>query len=114
MRLIGTLWKSTESHFWLAEIPDLDLLVQAMSREEIPEMVKDAVELLAFDDRILVDVKLEGDSLVIESDNTQKLDALVKRRQQSALALTKDDNQMLSLEEPDSLCALVNDTQCAK
>src|SRR5579872_897442 len=44
--LSGRVWKSTQDQFWLAEIPSLDLIVQAERKEEIPETVSEAIELL--------------------------------------------------------------------
>lgn len=83
MKITGTFWKSTESQFWLAEIPALDLMIQATSEAEIPDMVKDALSLLANCEQPFEGVIVEGNTLtIVAPDNI--LSALLSTRQQNS------------------------------
>ncbi len=81
MKIGGKVWKSRKDDFWLSEIPLLNLMVQANSKKEVPEMVKDAIELLVDDPTFVIDAILVDNFLFIESNNTKKLIALILKRQ---------------------------------
>ena len=83
MRIEGKVWKSAVDQFWLAEIPMLDLLIQSTSKEEIPEMVKDAIELLVGQPEFFTAVILHEDTIYVDSDNSEKLTHLASQRQRS-------------------------------
>jgi predicted RNase H-like HicB family nuclease len=52
-QITGRVWKSRKDAFWLAEIPLLNLMLQAKSKEEIPATAIDAIELLIDDPTFL-------------------------------------------------------------
>lgn len=81
MKIAGKVWKSRKDSLWLAEIPFLNVMTQAESKEEIPEMVQDAIELLADDGKFSVQVVLENSSLYVEANDIKKLIALILKRQ---------------------------------
>ena len=85
------MWKSRKDSFWLAEVPFLDLMVQAESKDEIGEMVKDAIELHIDDPSFMVAVTVAGDQLFIESNNPKKLIALILKRQRLKKRLKLDE-----------------------
>jgi predicted RNase H-like HicB family nuclease len=64
MKIVGKFWKHPGDKLWLIEIPSLDFMTQARTKKEIPEMVKDALELLIEDTRFHVTVNLV-DSFVL-------------------------------------------------
>ena len=79
MKIItGKTWK--EDKFWLAEIPLLDLMTQAKKKKEIPEMVKDLVELFVDDPNFSVQVSMNGDELCIIANDYEKLNLLALKR----------------------------------
>ena len=78
MEITGTIFK--DNKFWLAEVFWLDLLVQSRTKKEIPEMVKDAIELLADDSEFSVDVILKNNDLYISTNNFKRLIALILKR----------------------------------
>jgi len=78
MEITGTIFK--DNKFWLAEVFWLDLLVQSKTKKEIPEMVKDAIELLADDSEFSVDVILKNNDLYISTNNFKRLIALILKR----------------------------------
>lgn len=81
MNIAGRVWKSRKDKFWLAEIPFLDLMIQAKSKDKVPEMVKDAIELLVDDPTFIVYVSLEDNTLLIDAHDTKKIIALILKRQ---------------------------------
>lgn len=91
MKISGKIWKSKTSRFWLAEIPFLDLLVQAISKEEIPETIKDAIELHIDSPGFEANVSMSGNTAFIDSNDTKKLIALILRRQRSKMNLTLEE-----------------------
>lgn len=90
MKVLGKYWKE-DNEFWLAEIPALDIMTQAETKEEIPLMVKDAIELLADDPELNIDVKISGDSLVVEASDLKRFIPFLLRqmRLRSNLTLEK-------------------------
>ena len=60
MQITGKIWKNKHDNFWLAEVPFLDVLTQAETKEETPEMVKDAIELYINDPAFLAIVTLSN------------------------------------------------------
>ncbi len=91
MRIGGKIRKSKTDQFWLAEIPILDLMVQAESKEEIPETLKDAIELLVDDPSFSVDATLAGTMVFIESKNAKKLTSLILKRQRRKSGLKLEE-----------------------
>ena len=91
MKIIGKVWKSRKDQFWLAEIPFLDLLVQATSKEEIPETIKDAIELLVDDPNFLVDVTMTNNILFLDSNDPKKVIALILKRQRRKKSLKLEE-----------------------
>ncbi len=81
MKIEGTVWKSRKDGMWLAEIPFLNLMVQATTKEEIPEMAKDALELLIEDTTCAVDITLIGNTLYVEASDQKKIISLILKRQ---------------------------------
>ncbi|MBA3954576.1 helix-turn-helix transcriptional regulator [Candidatus Dependentiae bacterium] len=88
MRVAGKVCKSRKDQFWLCTIPILDLMVQAETKEEIPEMVKDAIELLVDDVNFNAHVTLSGNIVFISSEESKKLVALMLKRQRQKHGLT--------------------------
>lgn len=80
MEISGKICKSKKDRFWLAGVSFLDLLVQAETKKEIPEMVKDAVELLVDDPNFSVDVYVTGEDLFLSANDVKKLVALMLKR----------------------------------
>lgn len=83
MVLNGAYWQSSHDGLWLAEIPDLNLMVQAAAKEEIPEMVKDAIELLVDHPDFVIDAILTDANLSIQSNDPKKLIALIEKRKRA-------------------------------
>jgi predicted RNase H-like HicB family nuclease len=81
MNISGKVWKSRKDESWLAEVPLLDVMTQAESKEEIPEMVKDAIELLVDDASFIITVTMDQGLVCVESSDPKKLIALMLRRQ---------------------------------
>lgn len=84
MRLDGRIWKSRESGYWLAEVPDLDLVTQGKSRKDAAAMLSDAVETLVNHDRFRVEVTVgRGGACTVRSNDDVRLVALTLRRLQA-------------------------------
>lgn len=79
MKIGGKFWKSDQ--FWLVDIPILNLMTQASTKKEIPEMVKDAIELLVDDVNFTVDVTIAHNAVFIDTNDPKKLVALILKRQ---------------------------------
>lgn len=88
MKIEGKVWKSRTDNLWLAEIPLLDLLTQAQTKEEVPAMVKDAIELYINDPAFSVDATLSNNQLLVDSSDSRKLIALALKRQRQKNRLT--------------------------
>ena len=81
MKLEGRIWKSRDSRFWLAQLPDLELVTQGKSRKDAAAMLADAVECLVNHDRFRVEVKIgKGGVCSISSTDDVRLAALTLRR----------------------------------
>lgn len=91
MKLAGKVWKSRKSAMWLGEIPLLDLATQAERKEEVPWMIKDAIEALVDDKHFCVEVSLHKNALYLEANDQKKLIALILKRQRRRKKLTLDD-----------------------
>lgn len=91
MRLVGKTWKSKKSDIWLAEIPILDLATQAESPQDIPDMVKDAIECLVNKSKFKVSVEKRKGELFIESNNPKLLTGLILKRQRSRKHMTLEE-----------------------
>ena len=91
MKIGGKIWKSRKDNFWLAEIPLLDLVTQAETKEELSEMVKDAIELLVDDNTFFAEVALSNNNLFIDSNDTKKLIALILKRQRQKRSLRLEE-----------------------
>lgn len=81
MKIGGKVWKSRKDKFWLVEIPFLDLMTQTEHKEDIPDMVKDAIELLVDDSKFKIEATLDRNVVLVESNNPKKLLALILKRQ---------------------------------
>lgn len=81
MKLGGKVWKTKKDSLWLAEIPFLNLMVQAQTKDEVPEMVKDAIELLIDSSAFSVKVELLDNALLLQAEDSKKLIALGFKRQ---------------------------------
>ncbi len=93
MIVSGNVWKSRKDQFWLAKIPLLNLMVQAESKEEIPEMVKDAIEALVNDPAFLIDSTIAGRDVFVESNDDKKLMGLILKRQRLKNKMKLEDVQ---------------------
>ncbi len=91
MKIAGKIWKSNKDEFWLAEIPFLDLMVQATSKEEIPETIKDAIELFVENPGFAVDVSVSDSIVFISSNDAKQLIALILRRQRQKMSLNLEE-----------------------
>ena len=91
MKIGGKIWKSRKDGLWLAEIPFLNLMVQATSKDEISENVKDAVELLIGIPSFCVDVTVSDKKLFIDSNDPKKLIALILKRQRLKRSLKLEE-----------------------
>jgi hypothetical protein len=91
MKLVGKVWKSDQDKFWLAEISSLDIMVQATKKKEIPEMIKDAVELLVDDAAFSVTATMAGDFVFVDANDTKKLIALILKRQRQKKHLNLEE-----------------------
>jgi hypothetical protein len=87
----GRVWKSRKDAFWLAEIPFLNLMVQAESKEEIPEMLKDAIELLVDSSTFSVQVTMRDNTVLLDSNEPKTLIALVLKRQRLKKSLKLEE-----------------------
>ncbi|HXW53405.1 MAG TPA: helix-turn-helix transcriptional regulator [Myxococcota bacterium] len=91
MKIAGRLWKSRKSDFWLAEVAILDLATQAKTIEEIPDMVKDAIEGLVDAKKFKVEVQRRKNDIFIESNDPKLLTALILKRQRTRQRLTLEE-----------------------
>lgn len=91
MKTTGKIWKSRKDQFWLADIPLLDLMVQADNKEEIPEMAKEVIELLVNNSNFKVKAEIFDNKLLIDSNDPKRLIALILKRQRSKYNLTLED-----------------------
>ncbi len=91
MKLAGKIWKSRKSNVWLGEFPLLDLATQADTKEEIPAMIKDAIEALVNDKHFSVDISLHKNALYLEAPDQKKLIALILKRQRRRKKLTLEE-----------------------
>jgi hypothetical protein len=81
MRLEGRIWKSRGSRYWLAEVPDLDLVTQGESRRDAALMLADAVQCLVHYDRFRVDVRIgKAGACSVGSNDDVRFAALTLRR----------------------------------
>ncbi len=91
MIIRGTMWKSSESQGWLVEVPLLDVMTQAESKEEVPEMVKDAIESLVYEPDFYVDVVYQDSILFIKPSIPKKLVAFLLKQQRLRRRLTLEE-----------------------
>lgn len=91
MKIAGRVWKSKKDTLWIVEVPFLDFMTQATTKEEIPEMVKDAIELLIDDPSFSVNVTVIDNTVLIKSNNQKKLMALILKRQRIRCRLKLED-----------------------
>lgn len=91
MKIVGKVWKSEQDKFWLAEIPSLDLMVQSTRKKEVPEMIKDAVELLVDDPAFSVKATMMDDFVFLDANDTKKLIALILKRQRQKKHLNLEE-----------------------
>ena len=68
----GRVWK--DGHYWLIEVPALDVMTQAHTRKEAFEMLKDAVESLVDRPGFGVDVSLQSNNVVLLSAHGRNSD----------------------------------------
>ncbi|HJZ23961.1 MAG TPA: hypothetical protein VJ201_05880, partial [Candidatus Babeliales bacterium] len=81
MKIEGKIFKSRKDKFWLAEIPFLNLMIQASRKKEVSIMVKDEIELLVNDPLFCVEVTILNNSLFIDTNDAKKIIALILKRQ---------------------------------
>ncbi len=74
--------------YWLAEVPVLDVMSQAKTRQEALQMVCDAVELLAGQKNFAVRTKRQGKEFLLVVNDEDFLIALMLRRQRQKYGLT--------------------------
>ena len=91
MKLTGNIWKGRSDGLWIIEIPLLDLMTQAKTKNGAPEMVKDAIETLINDDTFTIEASLHGNQLLIAANNPKLLIALILRRQRRRKNLTLEE-----------------------
>jgi len=84
MILKGFVFRNED--IWLAEVPCLDLMTQADTLSEVPEMVKDAIELHVDDLTFEAEVFLHDSEVLITANNPKKLIGLIRERQQLVLS----------------------------
>lgn len=86
------MFKDKKSTWWLAEVPFLDLITQAETKEGLPEMVKDALESLINEPGFEVIVSCSSDDrFYIDSNNAKLLAALALKRQRAKMGLTQEE-----------------------
>lgn len=89
MRLLGHVWKSKNSRFWLVEVPDLDLTTQGETRGEALQMIEDAIAQLVNAKGFKVCIDLYSDSnFTVDASEPSLLMSLLLRRQREAAGLT--------------------------
>lgn len=81
MKIVGKIWKSRKNAYWIAEIPLLDIATEAKNKEELPLMVKDAIELLVNKKSFKISADLHKNALCVEANDQKILMALVLKRQ---------------------------------
>ena len=92
MRLEGRIWKSPTSKYWLAEVPDLDLVTQGRSRTDATVMLKDAILSLVDHGGFHVQVTVRKDSVcTVGSNDDARLIALMLRRLRAREGLSVRD-----------------------
>jgi hypothetical protein len=89
MKIEGKIWKSDKSDFWLAEVPLLDFMTQAEIKEDVPAMVKDALESLVDDPTFSVTASLSDNHLFIDTNDPKTLVSLLLKRQRNKMGLTQ-------------------------
>lgn len=91
MRLGGKFWKSKTSNFWIAEVALLDVTTQAETREDLPVMLKEAIELLVDDPSFNITAELVDNNIFVDANDAKKLMALILKRQRLQSHLTLQD-----------------------
>ncbi len=92
MRLEGRIWKSRTSKYWLAEVPDLDLVTQGRSRTDAAAMLKDAILSLVDHGAFHVHVTVRKDGVcAVGSNDDARLIALMLRRLRAREGLSVRD-----------------------
>lgn len=112
MRLVGKIWKSKVSKFWLIEVPDLDLATQGETREEAFEMMKDAIEAHIDEKGVEVSIFPEEQNerlFTLSTSSTAPLVALVLKRQRIKQGLTaRDAAQRMKSSSPNAYARYEN------
>ncbi len=91
MKIIGKVWKSRTDALWLVEVPLLDVMTQATTKEETVMMIKDAIECLTDDPLFSVVASLHGSTICVEANDSKKLIALVLKQQRCRKRLTLEE-----------------------
>ncbi len=91
MMIHGVMWKCGDEPGWLADVPLLDFMTQAESKDEVPEMVKDAIESMMYDSEFYVDVTYKDNTLFIVPNIPKKLVAFLLKRQRLRRRLTLEE-----------------------
>ena len=87
MRFHGSVYR--DGRFWLAEIPILDTMTQAHTRNEALAMVEDLLVTLANRPGFTVDVHAgKNDQFEISSPDTRTMTSLLLRRQRERSGLS--------------------------
>lgn len=91
MKITAQFWKNPDDHWWIIEIPFLDVATQAETREEILEMTKDVIETLVGDPGFTVEVAFMNNEILINASDSKKLVALILKRQRQRNRLRLED-----------------------
>ena len=67
--------------YWIIDIPELKIVTQALKKEEVYEMIKEAIELTINHEGFEVTIKPEeNNSFSVESNNPELLSSFMDRR----------------------------------
>ena len=104
MRLLGKIWKSKTSCFWLIEVRDLDLLTQGETKKDAYELMKAAIEELVDEKNFKVEIHPEDASnFTVAANASGPFLALLLRRQREAQGLTvREVSRRLGSESPNA------------
>ncbi len=91
MWIEGKVFKPAKGRHWAAEVPPLDVYTQGTSKKDAMFMLKDAIELLADDLGIDLEIEVKPakeNRVFIGSSNVKLLIAFLLRRQRQKNKLT--------------------------
>lgn len=94
MWLNGRVFKSGKTRYWAAESESLAVHTQGKSKKDANEMLKDAIELLAFDYGLEINIIVkpgEEDEVYIGANDNKAMLSLILKRQRQINKLTMKD-----------------------